>query len=141
MGASTRFLDDICSYIGDKTDFYYGDADVLPGGKNSWLKAGELPKDTNGVYAMQIPTEAPDRETGVMDFRIDFWALNQSTADGYADLQKIYDLFYLNHDFPTDNFYVFQSFMEGQAEDWDRTIDNLKALSLSAIFYVRYLIS
>jgi len=58
-----------------------------------------------------------------------------------ADLQKIYDLFYLNHDFPTDNFYVFQSFMEGQAEDWDRTIDNLKALSLSAIFYVRYLIS
>ena len=141
MVSSTSFVDDICTYIADKTDFYYGSASTLPGGKTSWLKAGELQKDVNGVYAMQAPVGSPDPETGVMYFRIIFWALNTSTEDAYTDLQTINNLLFSNHDFPTQNFYVFQSFLEGQSEDWDRTIDNLKALTLSAIFYVRYLIS
>lgn len=141
MVASTSFLDDICTYVADKTDFYYGAASTLPGGKSRWLKAGEISRDLKGVYAVANPTMQPDRETGVMYFSVTFWAINPSTAQASEDLQDIYDLFYLNHDFPTNNFYVFQSFLEGQIEDKDRTEENLKVLNLSAIFYTRYLIS
>lgn len=141
VASSVSFVDDICEYISEKTDFYYGADASLPSGKTRWLKAGRLPRGLNGVYAMGSSTRPPDPEDGIMYFSLQFWALNKSTEQADRDLQVLNDLFYGNHDFPTDNFYVFQSFLTGQSEDWDETVEGLKVLSLSAIFYVRYLIS
>lgn len=141
MASAVSFVDDLCSYIADKTDFYYGGNNTLPVGKTRWLKAGEIQRDLDGVYAVTNPARPPDPETGVMYFGVTFWAVNSSTEQADRDLQTIYELFYMNHDFPTDNFYVFQSFFEGQIADRDRTTENLKLMNLSAIFYCRYLIS
>lgn len=139
MVASRSFLEDICVYVGDNTDFYYGDGS-LPAGQK-WLKSGEIQRNVAGVYAVSDPSPAPEPEDGVMYFGVSFWAINPSTEQAYEDLQSLYDLFFGNHDFPTQNFYVFQSFLAGQISDGDRTEENNKVLVLSAIFTVRYLIS
>lgn len=140
MTSNTNFVDDFCTYISSVSPrFYYGDGDV-PAGK-VWLRAGELQRDTPGVYCVANATREPDPEDGIMYFSVTFWSLNPSTQDGYNNLQVLFDLFFGNHSFSTNNYYIFQSFLDGQVVDEDRTQENNKVLSLSATLFVRYLIS
>jgi len=141
MTAPKVFVDEICEYIASKTDFYYGDSLTLPGGKNRWLYLGELRREVEGVFAVADPSPAPDMYTGMMEFAVSFWAFSADTSEAYSMLNDIYNLLHQNNHYPTENYFVYQSFADGQVEDQDRSGDNLKMARLSAIFYVRYLIS
>lgn len=141
MSTTAPFIKDICRYFADRSDFYFGSADELPVGKNVWLKAGELPRDKDGVYAIADPSPEPDRETGVQYQTISFWARNRNTATGYDQLMEIYNFFHQKHDIETDNYYVFQCFAESTPIDQDRDAEGGKLLQLTIQFITRYLIS
>lgn len=133
------FVKEICEYIASKTDFYFGTG-ALPT-DDIWLKAGELPRNVNGVNAVADPSPAPDQETGVQEHQISFWAHNKNASVGYAQLKVLYDLLHQLHHFPTDNYYVYEVFVQGQAEDQDRDGEGRKMLRLNVLFITRYLIS
>lgn len=141
MSTTSPFIHDICTYLAANSDFYFGSAADLPGGKTKWLKAGELPRDKDGVYAIADPSPEPDRETGVQYQTISFWARNKNTATAYEQLMEIYNFFHQKHDLPTTNYYVFQAFAEGMPEDQDRDSEGGKLLQISIQFITRYLIS
>jgi len=141
MSTEIPFIKDICRYFADNSDFYFGSDDSLPVGKTKWLKAGELPRDTDGVYAIQDPSPEADRETGVQYHTISFWARNKNTSTAYEHAMEVYNFFHQKHDLPTDNYYVFQAFGESLPIDQDRDAEGGKLIQVTIQFITRYLIS
>lgn len=143
MNKETPFVKDICKYIATLTDspFYFGKASSLPGGKTIWLKAGELPRDTDGIFAIAEPTVEPDQYTPIQQQSVSFWARNKNTSQAFTDLMKIYNLLHQRHHYQTDNYFVYETFATTQPIDQDRDLEGGKLLQVSVIFYTRYLIS
>lgn len=129
------FIRDICEYLADKSaTFTFG-----TGATN--LKAGELPRGTDGVFAVASPSPEPDMDTLVEYHNVDFWARNKNTSTALDQMREIYELFHQNHHYVTTNFEVYFSHALGQIEDQDRDLEGGKLLRLSIMFITRQLIS
>jgi len=124
---NTPIVKDICKFLSDyssltlKTDLY----------------AGELKRGVNGVFAIAAPSEAPDKETGIIYQSIEFWARNDDTEKAFTHLTEIYNFFDRRHHYSTDHYFIHFSHCESQIEDMDKDSENAKLLKLS----VRYILN
>jgi len=121
---NTPIVKDICQFLSDyssltlKTDLY----------------AGELKRGVNGVFAIAAPSEAPDKETGIIYQSIEFWARNDDTEKAFTHLTEIYNFFDRRHHYSTNHYFIHFSHCESQIEDMDKDSENAKLLKLSVRF-------
>lgn len=136
MSNATPFVKEICQYLAANSSgvFTFGTG-------NTNLKAGELVRDVDGVFAVPSPSPEPDRDVIYETHIIDFWARNKNTATAYEQLRTIYNLFHQNHHYPTNLYLIEYSHALGQPEDQDRDAEGGKLLRLSVEFLIRQLIS
>lgn len=131
------FIRAICRYVADRTSLTFGNGDSAD------LRVGELPRDLDGVYAIDAPTIEPDKETPIIYSTIDFWARYKNTETAYAKLNEIYDVldrmyeYFPNNGTSESSFEVYFSHALGQIEDNDRDAEGGKLLKLSVIFIYR----
>lgn len=132
----TPFIKQICDYLAANSDgaLQFGD-----GNKN--LKIGELIRGQEGVFALSVPSLAPDMETPVETHQIDFWASNTETPLAREHLELIYNLFHQNHHYNLNSYHVYFSYASGQIEDLDRDGEGRKLLRLGIVFIIISLIS
>jgi len=124
---NSPIVKDVCKFLSDyssltlKTDLF----------------AGELKRGVNGVFAIAAPSEAPDKETGIIYQSIEFWARNDDTEKAFTHLTEIYNFFDRRHHYSTDHYFIHFSHCESQIEDMDKDSENAKLLKLS----VRYILN
>jgi hypothetical protein len=121
---NTPIVKDICQFLSDyssltlKIDLY----------------AGELKRGVNGVFAIAAPSEAPDKETGIIYQSIEFWARNDDTEKAFTHLTEIYNFFDRRHHYSTNHYFIHFSHCESQIEDMDKDSEGAKLLKLSVRF-------
>lgn len=98
------------------------------------IYAGELKRGVNGVFAVAAPSEAPDKETGILYQSVDFWARNEDTGKAFEHLTEIFNLFDRRHHFNTANYFVHFSHNDSNIEDMDKDAEGAKLLKLSVRF-------
>ena len=130
------FVKEICQLLATNSSgrFTFGSG-------NTNLKIGEIIRNVDGVYAIPVPTIAPDKETEVEYYQIDFWRRCKDSATGYDDLQFIQRYFHQKKHYETDNYQVYLSLATSQIQDLDRDAEGGKLLRTSIFFITRYLIS
>lgn len=133
MDANNPIVKDICKFLGD-----YNTAGLKlqsqAGGGEATLFAGELKRGVNGVFAVAEPSDAPDKETGIIYQSIAFWSRNADTGKGFEHLSEIYNFFDRRHHYSTDHHFIHFSHCETTIEDMDRDADGAKLLKLSVRF-------
>ncbi len=115
---------DICRFLADYSSFTMRED----------LFVGEIPRDTDGVYAIADPSPEPDKETGIIYQDISFWSRYTNDATGFDKLAEIYNFFDRRHHYSTDQYFIHFSHAMGQPEDMDRDAQNAKLLKLSVMF-------
>lgn len=133
MDADNPIVKDICRFLGD-----YNTAGLKlqsqAGGGEATLFAGEIKRGVNGVFAVAVTPEQPDKETGILYQTIDFWARNTDTGKAFEQLGEIFNFFDRRHHYNTDHYFVHFSNCETLIDDMDRDADNAKLLKLSVRF-------
>lgn len=139
MALPEPFIDEICQYLAANSSgrFAYGDGD-----KN--LKLGEIEAGHNGVFASEAPGIAPDMETPIEYWSIDFWSVNTDEDAAHQDLRTIHQLFHQGNDFEaysTTSWQIYFSYAENSIMDMGRNRENKKMFKLTILFISRSLIS
>lgn len=124
MIGTVPIVQDVARFLADYTAFTM----------RTDLFVGELPRDTDGVYALAAPSPEPDKETGIIYQTIDFWSRYTNDATGFEKLAIVNNFFDRRHHFATNQYYVHFSHALGQIEDMDRDASNGKLLKLSIMF-------
>lgn len=121
---NTPIIQDICRFLSDYSSLTL----------RTDLFAGEIQRGVDGIFAIAAPSEAPDKETGIVYQSVDFWARNKDTAKAFDALGEIYNFFDRRHHYSTDHYYIHFSHCESQIEDMDKDSEGAKLLKLSVRF-------
>ena len=114
-------IQDIANYTADNTSLVMRDT----------IYAGELKRGVNGVFAVAAPSEAPDKETGILYQSVDFWARNEDTGKAFEHLTEIFNLFDRKHHYTARGYFVHFSHNDSNIEDMDKDAEGAKLLKLS----------
>ena len=127
------FIESLLEHVDSRTSLTFGDG-------NSDLKLQELPRDVDGVYAIDSPAPEPDRETPWRYATVTFWARYRNSATCYEKLNEIYDIIERNYQYEvgTDTKYLvaFSHCITG-IENQDRDQENGGLYSLATYFIYR----
>ena len=134
MDANNPIIKDICRFLGDYNTAGLKLKSQVGADEDATLFAGELQRGVNGVFAVGVTPEQPDKETGIIYQTIDFWARNSDTGKAFEHLTEIYNFFDRRHHYNTDHYFIHFSNCETVIDDMDRDSENAKLLKLSVRF-------
>lgn len=129
------FVNDICDYLASHISYFSFDA------PDSNLYSGELIRGINGVFAVDMSAEEPNRESALEYRTIEYWAVNTNSIECYERLLAIYNLFHEQHHYNTDSYTVHFSHAASNILDMDRDSENRKMMKVSVRYLVTTIIS
>jgi hypothetical protein len=124
------FIHALCEYVASRTGLAFGSGETE-------IKVGEISRDSQGIFAIDEPTQEPDRVVPIRYAQIGFWAKYKDTATAYTKLNLIYnilDRMYATQVGHTSNYNIYFGIPSGPIIDLDRDAQGDKILKFSAYF-------